>query len=87
MFLRWFLNGGKGSVKLAQKVLETLQTKKANYKPLYDVNLSIKEKIEIISKEIYHAKGVIFEEKALENIKEIENLGRDKLPVCMAKLL
>lgn len=85
MFLRWFLNGGKGSVKLAQKVLETLQTKKANYKPLYDVNLSIKEKIEIISKEIYHAKGVIFEEKALENIKEIENLGRDKLPVCMAK--
>ena len=84
-FLDGFLNGGKGSVKLAQKVLETLQTKKANYKPLYDVNLSIKEKIEIISKEIYHATGVIFEEKALENIKEIENLGRDKLPVCMAK--
>lgn len=84
-FLDGYLNGGKGSIKLAQKVLETLETKRSNFKPLYDVNLSIKNKIQIIAKEIYHAKDVNFEEKALKDIEQIEKIGRDKLPVCMAK--
>ena len=56
-----------------------------HYKVLYDVNLSIKEKIEIIAKEIYGADGVEYSEKALESIKKIEDINRDKLPICMAK--
>lgn len=84
-FLDGFINGGKGATKLASKVLETLQTKRSNFKPLYDLNLSIEEKINKIAKEIYRADGVIFEEKALNDIKNIKNLGRDNLPICMAK--
>jgi formate--tetrahydrofolate ligase len=84
-FADGFVNGGAGSVELANKVLEALETKKSNYEPIYDVNNSIKKKIEIISKEIYRAKNVVYTEKAEEDIKIIEALGRDKLVVCMAK--
>lgn len=84
-FADGFVNGGAGSVDLANKVLEALETKKSDYKPIYDINDSIKNKIEIISKEIYRANNVIYTEKAEEDIKKIEALGRDKLVVCMAK--
>jgi formate--tetrahydrofolate ligase len=84
-FLDGFLNGGAGSTELAHKVCEVLDTKKSNYKPLYDVNLSIKEKIEIISKEIYRADGVVYEDLALKQIEELTKNGKGNLPVCMAK--
>src|SRR5574344_180675 len=77
-FADGFVNGGAGSVELANKVLEALETKKSNYEPIYDVNNSIKKKIEIISKEIYRAKNVVYTEKAEEDIKRIEALGRDR---------
>lgn len=85
-FLDGFLKGGEGSTKLANKVLETLATTNANkFKYLYDVNDTIENKINIIAKEIYRADGVDFTEKAKEDIKRIETLGRDKLVICMAK--
>lgn len=77
--------GGEGGIDLAKKVLATIETKKSNYKPLYDVNLSIKEKIEIIAKEIYGADGVTYDAAAENAIKTIEALGYKELPICMAK--
>ena len=77
--------GGEGGVALAEKVLETLETKESNFKVLYDDNLSIKEKIETIAKEIYGADGVTFSGPALKELSRISELGLDNLPVCMAK--
>lgn len=77
--------GGAGGIDLANKVLSTMETKESNYKPLYDVKLSIKEKIETIAKEIYGAAGVTYDPSAENAIKTIENLGFKELPVCMAK--
>ena len=77
--------GGEGGVALAEKVLETLETKESNFKVLYDDNLSIKEKIETIAKEIYGADGVTFSGPALKELSRITELGLDNLPVCMAK--
>lgn len=84
-FLDGFLKGGAGSVDLASKVLETLETKKSKYKPLYRIDDSIENKINIIAKEIYRADKVIFTKEAKKNIKDIYKIGRDKLVVCMAK--
>lgn len=77
--------GGEGGIDLANKVLTTIKTKESNYKPLYDVKLSIKEKIETIAKEIYGAEGVTYDPAAEAAIKSIESLGYKELPVCMAK--
>lgn len=77
--------GGDGGIELAEKVVDTIEKQQCNFKPLYEVNLNIKEKINIIAKEIYGADGVDFDKNALKNIKEIESLGLDKLPICMAK--
>ena len=77
--------GGEGGIALAEKVLETLETKESNFKVLYDDNLSIKEKIETIAKEIYGADGVTFSAPALKELSRISELGMDHLPVCMAK--
>lgn len=77
--------GGEGGVELAKKVVETIEKKPSNFKPLYDVKLPIKEKIEIIAKEIYGADGVDFTKKCEKQIKQIEELGLDKMPICMAK--
>lgn len=84
-FLDGFLNGGDGSIELANKVLECLNTKKSNYKPLYDVNDSIENKIEKIATEIYRADGVDYTEQALKNIEDVKKLGKEHLVVCMAK--
>ena len=84
-FLDGYINGGLGATKLASKVVEVLNTKKSFYKPLYDLDISIIEKIKIIAKKIYHADDVIFEEKALEDIKKLDLMGKSNLPVCMAK--
>ncbi|MDF2514651.1 MAG: fhs [Herbinix sp.] len=77
--------GGEGGVDLAQKVIATMETKESHYKPLYDVKLSIKEKIETIAKEIYGADSVTYDSSAEGSIKTIENLGFKELPICMAK--
>ena len=78
-------HGGDGGVELAKKVLETLETKESNFKVLYEDSLSIKEKIEIIAKEIYGAGNVIFSAAANTQIKKLEDLGFGSFPVCMAK--
>ena len=70
---------------MAEKIVEITNTTKSNFKPLYDVNLKIKEKIQIISKEIYGASKVEYMPSALKAIEKIESLGMDKLPICMAK--
>lgn len=84
-FLDGFMKGGDGAVDLANKVVETLETKKSNYHPLYDVNLPIKEKIGIIAKEIYRAKDVVFSDEAIEHIAKFEKMGFANTPVCIAK--
>ncbi len=84
-FLDGFMKGGDGAVDLANKVVETLETKKSNYHPLYDVKLPIKEKIGIIAKEIYRAKDVVFSDEAIEHIAKFEKMGFANTPVCIAK--
>lgn len=79
-----FAKGGKGGETLAYKVCD-LAAKHSNFSPIYDTSLSIKEKIDIIAKEIYGADGVSYTNVAEKAINEIKSLGRDKLPVCMAK--
>ena len=77
--------GGEGGIALAEKVLETLENKESHFHPLYEDRLSLQEKIETISKEIYGARGVIFEPKAAKQLAKIEAMGFGSMPVCMAK--
>ena len=77
--------GGEGGVALAEKVLETLETKTSNFKVLYDDSLSLKEKIETVAREIYGADGVTYTAAAEKELKRITDLGMGDLPVCMAK--
>lgn len=78
-------DGGDGGKELAEMLLETINKKKSEFKPIYDVNLSIEEKINIICKEIYGASRVAFTQAALRQIRKIEDIGLDKVPVCIAK--
>ena len=80
-----FAKGGEGGVDLANKVISAIEKTPSGYAPLYDVNLSIKEKIDIIVKNIYGGKGAVYTTKAQKQIKQLEDLGLDKKPVCMAK--
>lgn len=80
-----FSQGGDGALELAKILCKKLDEKKANFKPLYPLNISIKEKIETLAKEIYHAGTVTFTDKAKKAMDEISLLGRDNLPVCVAK--
>lgn len=77
--------GGEGGIALAEKVLETLDTKESHFHTLYDDELSLKEKIETISKEIYGADGVEYAPAAEKQIDKIEAMGFKNLPICMAK--
>lgn len=77
--------GGEGGLELAKKVLDTLENKKSDFHPLYEDEISLKEKIEKIAKEIYGARGVVYEPAALKQIAKIEAMGFSDLPVCMAK--
>lgn len=77
--------GGEGGVELAHRIVEVINENKDNYKPLYNEDLGIKEKIETICKEIYGAKGVEFSAKANKMLDEIKRFGYDKLPVCISK--
>ena len=80
-----FADGGKGGAELARAVMNILNTKESHYHPLYDVNLPIKEKIEIICKEIYGAGEVVYTDAANKQIEDFTKLGFDKTPICIAK--
>ena len=80
-----FAKGGEGGIELANELVDTLENEKSEYAPIYDEKLSIKEKIDIICKKIYGADNVNYTENADSQIKEIEKLGLDEKPVCMAK--
>ncbi len=84
-FLDGFIKGGEGSIDLAKKVVNVLNTKTSNYHPIYDLNSSIKEKIETICKEIYRAGKVEYTPLALEQIAKYEKLGYSNAYICMAK--
>jgi len=78
-------NGGEGGVEMAKKVVEVVESQESNFKPIYDVNATIVEKINTIAKEVYGADGVDFTKAAQTQIKKYEELGLDKMPICMAK--
>jgi formate--tetrahydrofolate ligase len=77
--------GGAGGEAVGREVLAALDEGKANFKPLYDVDRPVKEKIETIAREIYGADGVDFTPAASKNIEQIEAIGYGNTPVCMAK--
>lgn len=80
-----FAKGAEGGMNLAEEVIRICEEGKADFKPLYDLDLSIEEKMEKIAKEIYRADGVDFTPAAKKQIKELTKLGYDKLPICVAK--
>ncbi len=80
-----FEKGGEGGTELAQKLCGLIEREKSNFEPLYDLKLSIKEKVETINREIYGGKDVIYTDSALKEIAAIEEMGYGTLPVCMAK--
>jgi len=77
--------GGDGAMLLAQAVVEEVESNSNHFKALYDHKLGVKEKIETIAREIYGADGVDFSKQAMNDIKKIEDLELDQLPICMAK--
>lgn len=79
-----YSKGSEGGIDLAKKVLSIINDDN-NFKPLYDLNGSIKEKIEIICKNIYGAKNVLYSENVETSINKINELNLDKLPICIAK--
>ena len=78
-------NGGEGGVALAEKVVKTLETKESHFKPLYEDELSLKDKIKTVATEIYGADGVSYAPAASKALAKIEEMGFGSLPVCMAK--
>ena len=79
-----FAQGGKGSIELANKVIDACE-KENDFHFLYDLDMSVYDKIETIAKEIYGADGVDYTKEARQSIEDYIKLGADKLPVCMAK--
>ena len=80
--------GGEGGKELVEKVLSAIdenEKSETKFKPLYDLDLTVQEKVEKIAKEIYGADGVNFTAKALNNIKKYVELEYDKLPICVSK--
>lgn len=77
--------GGEGGIDLANAVIRTLETKESNFEVLYDENDSIENKIRTIATEIYGADGVNYTALAKKQMKQLTDLGFDKLPICMAK--
>lgn len=77
--------GAEGGIALANKVLETLETKESHFAPLYADELPLEEKIETIAREIYGADGVTYSPAAARTLKQLAELGFGNLPVCIAK--
>ncbi len=80
-----FAKGGDGMTDLASAVLRVVESGASKFHPLYELEMSIKGKIETIAREIYRAEGVAYSTQANADLKRINDLGLDKLPVCMAK--
>ncbi len=78
-------SGGEGGEDLARAVLETLETKESHFEPLYDLNLPIEDKMEIIAKEIYGASGITIMPKVKKTIAKLNQISLSHLPICMAK--
>lgn len=77
--------GGEGGKEMAEKVIQTLETKESHFKPLYEDSLGLAEKIETIAREIYGAGSVSYSPAAKRALKKITDMGFGELPVCMAK--
>lgn len=77
--------GGEGGIEMAEKLVHLVDTEESHFRPLYDVESSIDNKINTIVKEIYGGDGVEYSPKALKQIQKLEELHMDKLPICMAK--
>jgi formate--tetrahydrofolate ligase len=77
--------GGEGGIELAGKLVSLIHNNSSNFKFLYDVNLSVKDKIETIAKQMYGANRVVYTVIAERDFKLCEKLGLDKLPICIAK--
>ncbi|MFU0782039.1 MAG: formate--tetrahydrofolate ligase [Thermoanaerobacterium thermosaccharolyticum] len=76
--------GGEGGIELAEQVINACE-RESEFKPLYELDMPIKDKIKTIAKEIYGADGVGYTKEALRDLKNIKSLGLDNLPVCVAK--
>ncbi len=77
--------GGEGGITLANEILDTLENKKSDFHPLYDLKLPLKEKIEAVATKIYGAKDVDFSTSAANMLQRLTDMGFGDLPVCMAK--
>ena len=82
---RGFVEGGKGCVELAEVVRDTVAANEPHFKPLYDWNASIEDKIRTVAKEMYGAQAVDYTARARRDCIQLEKLGFGKLPVCIAK--
>lgn len=80
-----FAKGGDGGIGLANKVVSAIENQMAQYHPVYDIDMSIKDKINAIVTKIYGGDGVSYSKKAEKQLKKLEELGLDKKPVCIAK--
>ena len=80
-----FAKGGEGGMELAKEVINICANQKSDFHTLYEVNDSIQDKINTIATEIYGADGVDFTADALKQVRELEKLGLDRLPICVAK--
>lgn len=80
-----FAKGGEGGMELAKEVINICENQKSDFHTLYDVNDSIEDKMNTIATEIYGADGVDFTADALKQVRELEKLGLDRLPICVAK--
>lgn len=80
-----FAKGGEGGIELAEKVISAMEMQKAEYIPVYDMEMSIKDKLNAIVTKVYGGSGVAYSKKAEKQIKRLEELGLDKKPVCVAK--
>ena len=77
--------GGDGGIELANRVLQTIESKQSNFAPIYPLDISIEEKIKTICTEIYGAGDVVFEPAARKQMDILTKLGFDNIPICMAK--
>jgi len=84
-FSQVFSKGGEGGIELAEKLADVINSKSSDFRLLYDENEPVKVKIEKIAKEIYGARSVVYSASADKSVKKLEEMGMDKLPICMAK--
>lgn len=77
--------GGEGGIALAEKIIDTIENKKSDFRVLYEDNMSISDKIGTIARKIYGASDVTFTTNAAKQLKNLEELGYGNMPICMAK--